>query len=116
MEMTPGKQVRDLVFVQDIAAGFMALAAAPDIAGQSFDLGTGRGHAVREVVERVWAMTDAPGRILAGARPYRDGEAMRLVADAARTASLTGWQAQVELENGLQLTIDDLRSRRQART
>jgi len=56
-------------------------------------------------VERVWALTEAQGHILAGSLPYRPGEVMRLAADAERTDRLTGWRARVGLEEGLKRTI-----------
>ena len=50
-------------------------------------------------------MTGARGRVLPGDLPYRSGEVMRIVADADRTARMTGWRAQVPLEEGLKRTI-----------
>jgi nucleoside-diphosphate-sugar epimerase len=103
--MTPGEQERDFVFVEDVAAGMLAAAEADGIAGESLDLGTGRVHSARQVVERIWAMTEAQGRVLPGALPYRPGAVMHSVADAERTARLTGWRALVGLEAGLRQTI-----------
>ena len=103
--MTAGEQARDFVFVDDVVEGLLACAQAPAIEGTSIDLGTGEAHSVRQVVERIWAMTGASGRIVAGAIPYRPGEVMHLAADAARTARLTGWRARVSLEEGLRRTI-----------
>lgn len=104
--MTPGEQQRDFIYLDDVVEGMLAAAIAPGIEGHSLDLGTGQVHAVRHVVERVWAMTGARGRILAGDLPYRPGAVMRLVADADRAARLTGWRARVGLEEGLRRTID----------
>lgn len=104
--MTPGEQQRDFIYVDDLVVGILAAAAAPGIEGDSLDLGTGRVRTVRQVVERVWAMTKARGLVLVGALPYRSGAVMCLVADADRTARLTGWRAQVGLDEGLRCTID----------
>ena len=104
--MTLGERQRDFVYVDDVVDGMLAAAEAPEIEGHSLDLGTGRVHSVLQVVERIWAMTGAQGRILAGALPYRPGAVMRLVADADRTARLTGWRARVALEEGLRRTIE----------
>ncbi len=104
--MTPGQQQRDFVYVDDVVDGMLAAATAPHIDGESVDLGTGQARAILQVVERIWAMTEARGKILAGRLPYRPGAVMRLVADADRTAHLTGWRAQVGLEEGLRRTID----------
>jgi len=106
--MTPGEQGRDFVYVDDVVDGMLAAAAAPDIEGHSLDLGTGRVYLVRQVVERIWAMTGARGRVLAGDLPYRSGTVMRLGADADRTAWLTGWRARVALEEGLRRTIETI--------
>ena len=105
LTMTPGEQERDFIYVEDVVEGMLAAAQAPGIEGQSLDLGTGQAHTVRQVVERVWAMTGAQGHVLAGALSYRPAEVMRLTADAGRTARLTGWRARVGLEEGLRRTI-----------
>ena len=103
--MTPGEQQRDFIYVDDVLDGLLVAAEAEGVEGHSLDLGTGQVHTVRQVVERIWTMTGARGRILVGALPYRPGEVMHLAADAARTARLTGWRARVGLEEGLKCTI-----------
>jgi nucleoside-diphosphate-sugar epimerase len=103
--MTPGEQERDFVFVADIVLGMLAAACAAGIEGQSLDLGTGQVHSARQVVERIWTITGAQGRVLPGALPYRTGAVMHSVADADRTARLTGWRATTALDAGLQQTI-----------
>ncbi|MFQ6101157.1 MAG: NAD-dependent epimerase/dehydratase family protein [Anaerolineae bacterium] len=104
--MTLGEQERDFVYVDDVVEGLLGAAEAQGIEGYSLDLGTGRVHTIRQVVERIWAMTEARGRILPGALPYRPGEVMHLAADAGRTARLIGWRARVGLEEGLRRTIE----------
>jgi nucleoside-diphosphate-sugar epimerase len=104
--MTPGEQERDFVFVEDVVGGMLAAAEASGIEGESLDLGTGLAHSARQVVEFIWAMTQARGQVLPGALPYRSGAVMHSVADAGRTARLTGWRASVDLEDGLRRTIE----------
>jgi UDP-glucose 4-epimerase len=108
--MTPGEQERDFIYVGDIVAGMLAAAVTPGVEGESLDLGTGQIHTVRQVVERIWAMTEARGQVLPGALPYRPGEVMRIIADADCTVAVTGWRAQVGLEEGLKRTLDWMRS------
>lgn len=105
LPLTPGEQERDFVFVEDVVQGMLRAATAPGIEGESVDLGTGQPCSCRRVVELVWRMTDARGQMFVGALPYRAGEVMRIVADAERTARLTGWRAQTALEEGLRETI-----------
>jgi UDP-glucose 4-epimerase len=103
--MTPGEQERDFIYVGDVVDGLLAVADAAGIEGCSLDLGRGQVYTLREVVEHIWAMTGAQGRILPGALPYRSGDVMHLAADADRTTRLTGWRARVGLEEGLRRTI-----------
>jgi nucleoside-diphosphate-sugar epimerase len=104
--MTPGEQERDFVYIDDVVAGFLAAAKAPGIEGHSLDVGTGYVCAVRQVVERIWTMVEAKGEVLAGTLQYRPGVVMHLAADADRTARLTGWRAQIGLDEGLRCTVD----------
>jgi nucleoside-diphosphate-sugar epimerase len=104
--MTAGEQERDFVYVDDVVEGMLAAAQAPDIEGESIDLGTGQAHTIRQVIKQIWELTGAQGRMLAGALPYRLGEVMLSIADAGRTARMTGWRAQVKLEDGLRRTVE----------
>jgi UDP-glucose 4-epimerase len=107
--MTAGEQQRDFVFIEDVIEGVLAAAIAPGIEGRALDVGTGQLHRIRAAVERIWALSGARGRILAGALPYRPGEVPAIPADVDRTRRLTGWEAQVELATGLQKTIEAMR-------
>ncbi len=107
--MTAGEQQRDFVFVADVVEGLLAAAIAPGIEGRALDVGTGQLHRIRAVIERIWALSGARGRILAGVLPYRPGEVPAIPADIDRTRRLTGWEAQTGLEEGLQKTIAEMR-------
>ncbi|HDQ72642.1 MAG TPA: SDR family NAD(P)-dependent oxidoreductase [Chloroflexi bacterium] len=103
--MTQGDQARDFVYVADVVDGLIAAALASDLDGHSIDLGMGVPHTVRHVVERIWALTEASGKIQAGVLPYRAGAVMSLIANADRTTRLTGWCAQLGLDDGLRAMV-----------
>jgi UDP-glucose 4-epimerase len=107
--MTRGEQQRDFVFVDDVVSGLIAAAQASGVEGRSLDLGSGELRAVREVVERIWAKTASRGRILPGVLPYRPGEVSAIPANVQRTRLLTGWEAEVSLDHGLDITIAAVR-------
>jgi nucleoside-diphosphate-sugar epimerase len=107
--MTPGEQERDFIFADDVANGMIAAAETAGLEGKSLDLGTGIGTPVRRVVEQVWQLAEGEGSVRPGARPYRTGAAMHLVADAERTARLTGWRATTPLKEGLRITMKRLK-------
>jgi nucleoside-diphosphate-sugar epimerase len=106
--MTPGEQELDFVYVGDVVQGMAAAAEAPGIEGESLDLGTGVGRALRSIVSQIWQLTGAKGEVRVGALPYRSGGPMRLVANAQRTAELIDWRATTSLEDGLCATIRSL--------
>lgn len=110
--MTSGEQLRDFIFVEDVTEAMMVVAETTAAEGTSLDLGTGTGTSVGDIVRRIWTLIDTRGSIRPGALPYRSGTAMHLVADADRTAQLTGWRATTSLEEGLQRTINHVKDAR----
>jgi len=106
--MTPGEQELDFVHVGDVVQGMAAAAEAPGVEGKSLDLGTGVGRTLLNIVDRIWQLIGAEGKVRVGALPYRSGGPMRLVANAERTAQLIGWRATTSLEEGLSATIQSL--------
>ncbi len=99
--MTGGEQVRDWVFVDDVVDGLLAAAAAEDVDGENFELGTGFGHTLLEVVQRLFALVGTAARPRPGSLPYRPGEVMHLVADPRPAQERLGWSARTSLEEGL---------------
>ncbi|MEM6696629.1 MAG: UDP-glucose 4-epimerase GalE [Pseudomonadota bacterium] len=94
-----GTCIRDYVHVSDLAeAHVKALAFTGDHQGfEAFNLGTGHGASVREVVQVAERVT---GRALPHTfGPRRAGDAPALVADAGRARTMLGWQpAQSDLD------------------
>ncbi len=87
-----GTCVRDYVHVADLAeAHVRALSAL--IAGASsraFNLGTGRGHSIREVIAAVERATGRKVPLVVG--PRRPGDPPALWADATRARAELGWR------------------------
>jgi UDP-glucose 4-epimerase len=94
-----GTAVRDYVHVLDLAeAHVLALEALRPGRAETFNLGTGRGYSVREVIYACARVTgkDIPTRVA----PRRAGDPPRLVADGARARSELGWEpAHAELDD-----------------
>jgi UDP-glucose 4-epimerase len=88
-----GTCVRDYIHVRDLCdAHLVALEhLMKGGARGAFNLGTGRGHSVREVVEAARAIT---GRSITTVdSPPRAGDPAELVAKVDRAASVLGWRA-----------------------
>jgi NAD dependent epimerase/dehydratase len=100
---------RDLTFVEDTVAGFVAVAEAGDeVVGRTLQLGTGTDVSVGELVELVG---DLLGKELtvevdsARVRPPTS-EVERLLSSPALAERLTGWTPSVPLRDGVARTID----------
>ena len=108
VDVSHGRQLRDFVFVEDVAA---ALAALVDSDAEGvFDIGTGEGAPVRRVVEAIVACTGRAELVRYGARPD-DGRPPVWVADPGRLRDETGWAPAVGLEEGIARTVGWWRSR-----
>jgi UDP-glucose 4-epimerase len=88
-----GTCVRDYVHVIDLCEAHLAALDHLDGGGASgaFNLGTGLGHSVREVVEVARRVTGRP--IPAAAGPRRPGDPPFLVASPMRAERVLGWRA-----------------------
>ncbi|MGZ8782448.1 MAG: NAD-dependent epimerase/dehydratase family protein [Gaiellaceae bacterium] len=94
-----GSQVRDYVYVGDVAQATLT-AAGHD--GGVFNVGTGRATSVRELYAmiREIAGTDTEAELA----DARHGELQRSVLDPGRAARELGWRPETSLEQGLRTT------------
>lgn len=98
-----GSPRRDLLHAGDAAAALIALADAgadPAIVapGEAYNIGSGTGVAVREVVATLEALTGRPLHAVFTPGP-EDGTTR--VADTTRIATATGWAPRIALADGL---------------
>jgi UDP-arabinose 4-epimerase len=87
-----GTAVRDYVHVADLASAHLLALGHLGRGGESFaaNVGTGRGHSVRAVIETVERVSGLP--VPRHEAPRRAGDAPELVADARKLARLLGWR------------------------
>ena len=88
-----GTAIRDYVHVSDLADGHVLALQYLQSGGTStaFNLGTGRGYSVREVVRAVERVSGVTG--LGHNSPRRPGDPPELVAEAEKAAMFLGWKA-----------------------
>ena len=103
--------VRDLTYVQDTAAGFMAVAESDGTVGEVVNLGTGRGISIGELAELIIEIMDVDAEVTCDEQRVRpeDSEVMRLIAATAKAEQLAGWRPTVSLRDGLAKTIEFVR-------
>lgn len=86
-----GTCIRDYVHVEDLAAAHvLALEQLVLGKGKFFNLGSGRGYSVRQVIQMVEEVSGKPVPVLE--RPRRPGDAPALIASAERASRELGWQ------------------------
>lgn len=91
-ETRDGTCERDYIHVTDLAdAHVRALEHLAEANGvTAFNLGTGAGHTVREIVDAATRVTGRPVSVQVGER--RAGDPAALVADGGRAQSVLGWR------------------------
>jgi CDP-glucose 4,6-dehydratase len=112
-----GSPERDFLHVDDAVSAYLAIAAELPgaAAGEAFNAGGERPHAVREVVELiVEAAGDAVEPDFQGAG-NPEGEIDRQYVDSSKLRELTGWRPRVSLEEGLRRTLEWYRGHPEAR-
>lgn len=94
---------RDLTFVEDTAAGFIAAGTSSAAIGGTFNLGTGREISIGDLVGLVGRVLGQPVEVETDAARMRpeSSEVERLLSDPSRAKAVFGWQAAVSLEDGI---------------
>jgi UDP-glucose 4-epimerase len=100
-----GKQTRDYVFVGDVVDANLR-AAELDVTG-AYNVGRGVQTSVLDIVNAL-AVHSSNG-FEADHAPGRSGEVQHIALDPSRTREELGWEAQVDLDQGLARTLDSLR-------
>lgn len=100
-----GTQSRDFTFVGDVVRAFRT-AAASEISGEAFNIGSGGHYTVNRIVE-----------LLGGERvaiPKRPGEPDITFADATKFRSATGWEPEVTFDDGIAILLEHIEHWRDA--
>lgn len=100
-----GEQLRDFCFVSDIVEGIFLSMKCDKVNGQVINIGSGKAVSIKEIINYVQKKIGT-GQPELGKIPYRVDENMKLYADISKAKRLLGWEAKVELEAGIEETIE----------
>ncbi len=100
-----GKQTRDYIYVGDVVSAMLAAAEA-ETSGP-INIGTGIETDVLELVSALGEL-GGNGDFEPEFAPPRTGEVQRISIDPARAASELGWTPQMDLKEGLRVTLDSI--------
>jgi nucleoside-diphosphate-sugar epimerase len=108
-----GSQIRAWCYVDDMVDGILLALERPEAIGQSFNIGNARSTVtIFDLAQRIKRLTGCPGEIVFQPLHYQDVELRIPNVDKAR--ELLGFEAKVELDEGLARTIAWYRQRAQA--
>jgi CDP-glucose 4,6-dehydratase len=113
-----GSPVRDLLYVEDAASAYLAIADAldrDDVRGEAFNAGGERPYSVLEIVKTITRLagTGVEPDVRGTGNP--DGEIDRQYVDAAKIRERCGWEPAVPLEEGIGRTIEWYRAHPEVR-
>ena len=101
-----GEQERDFVYVSDVVEANLASVNNGD--GRTYNIGTGVGVTVNRIYDLLREYTGFPEE--PHHQPLRHGEVFRIALDATLASQELRWEPTVSLEDGLQRTVEYVRS------
>ncbi|HYE91144.1 MAG TPA: NAD-dependent epimerase/dehydratase family protein, partial [Terriglobales bacterium] len=108
-----GAQVRDYIYVDDLATAFLAVAATPATDGETYNLGSGVGTRFRDMAALI--AEQVPGTRVVSAEWPADRAFMEsgdYVSDLTKIGRATGWKPAMPLREGIARTIAYYREHR----
>jgi len=99
---------RDFVYIDDVIVAFTeaALRICPEIAGESFNIGTGIPTTLFDLAGMAKQQFDINEEPVFSPREGRAWDVDNWYANTEKARNLLGWSAKVKLEEGLKLTYD----------
>lgn len=104
IDLTFGEQVRDFIYIEDVASAFKAVLDNLDSFESTFmniDIGSGKPLSIKEFVLTAKQSLNSTSELRFGTLPYRDGEIMYSLADTRCLISLN-WRANITIETGIE--------------
>lgn len=101
--LTPGEQVWDYLYVDDAAQALVRLMES-DATG-IFNLASGEGRTVREMVETIHQKVGPHLESGLGRKPYAPDQLMYLQGDIQKLTAATGWTPTTSFEEGIERTL-----------
>lgn len=105
--------VRDIGDVRDVVTAYGLVANAAH-AGQVYNVATGHGHRIGDVLEQLCGLARCPIEVVRDPAHERPADVQELVGDASRLTAATGWRPQIPLATTLADILEWWRRRTRA--
>ncbi len=101
---------RDFTDVRDMVRAYV-LALEHGEPGEVYNIGSGRSHSVRELLEALLSCSDAPIQVETNTALLRPSDVPDVVCDSTRLRTRTGWAPRIPFEHSLRDLLDYERQR-----
>jgi CDP-paratose 2-epimerase len=109
-----GKQVRDILFIDDLLDAYDAAFAQPDkAAGRAFNIGGGVGNVVSLLELLAFIEQRSGSKIRAGSADWRPGDQKVFISDIRRARAELGWSPRISCPEGLGLLYNWIEKNRE---
>ena len=108
VHLTQGRQLIDMLFVDDLIEALILSAVREKAVGEILNICSGIGVTVREVVQLLLQALEATNDVQFGALPERTSGADKLTGDWSKARSILGWHPKTGLTDGISATIDSI--------
>lgn len=104
--------IRDFNYVQDTVNGFIKIAETDNIAGEIFNLGSGKGVTIGEVAQIIIERINPKIKILSDEQRVRPekSEVLELLCNSSKANDVLGWKPEYSIETGLTYSIEFIKS------
>lgn len=110
-----GQQTRTLTHVDDIADGIVTAMFHPAGENQDFNISASEEHTVAETAQLIWQLCGLdPERFELESVPSFEVDVQRRWPSVEKARGLLGWQARVDLRDGIAATVEWLREQQLA--
>lgn len=108
-----GEQIRDYIYVDDLADAFIAASVTEACYGEVFNIGSGVGTQFRDMVEYV-VKTVGSGKVESVPWPenYINVETGNHITNISKLSNVIHWKPKTSIQEGIQKTVDFYRENR----
>jgi len=109
-----GKSLRDWMFVEDTceALDLIMHADSKKVVGEAINLGTGIDTDILTIAQKVLGLVDKSQKLIEHVKD-RPGQVSRHISSTEKAHRLLGWTAKIDLDDGLQQTVEFYKNNKQ---
>jgi len=109
--LTECTQYWDYIYIDDLCKCVQILSACQAPKDSTYNLSSDRPVQLRDVVDKIYTYIDPPdGKPIYGKVPLRFDHVSHLQGNNEKLKAATGWKPIVSIEEGIELTIDYMKS------